>query len=147
MPVTCGSVGDIISVSLLVKELLIALNDSRGSSSEYQAVVRELYILDTALLQVEQHLRSRTTTPELYALYNTASQTVIKCRDAVEKFTVRIRRYGQSLATGGSGNVIKDAARKIQWRASQKSADIAKFRAEVTGYSNSINMLLATGMV
>jgi hypothetical protein len=147
MPVTFGSVGDIISVSLLVKDLLIALNDSRGSSAEYQAVARELYILDTALLQVEQLSRSHATTPELHALYETAKQTATKCHDSVAEFTARVRKYSGSLAVGGSGNILKDTARKIQWRASQKDAEIAKFRAEVTGYSESINMLLATGMV
>lgn len=147
MPVTFGSVGDIISVSLLVKDLLVALDDSRGSSAEYQAVVRELYILDTALLQVEQLSRSRATTPELHALYETAKHTVTKCRDSVAEFTSRVKKYSGSLAVGGSGNVLKDTARKIQWRASQKDAEILKFRAEVTGYSDSINMLLATGMM
>ena len=147
MSITFGSVGDIISVSLLVKDLLIALNDSRGSSAEYQALVRELYILDTALLQVEQLSRSHSTTPELQALCETAKQTVTKCRDSVAEFTARIKKYSRSLAAGGSGNILKDTARKIQWRASQKEAEIAKFRAELTGYSESINMLLATGMM
>jgi hypothetical protein len=147
MPITVGSVGDIISVSLLVKDLLIALNDSRGSAAEYQALTRELYILDTALLQVEQLSRSHAATPELYALYETAKQTATKCQESVAGFTARITKYGGSFAVGGSGNALKDAARKIQWRASQKGAEIAKFRAEVTGYSESINMLLATGMV
>lgn len=147
MSVTFGSVGDIISVSLLVKDLLIALNDCRGSSAEYQAVVRELYILDTALLQVEQHSRFSATTPELHALYETAKQTVTKCRDSVADFTARIKKFDRSLAVGGSGNAFKDATRKIQWRVSQKESEIAKFRAEVTGYSSSINMLLATATV
>ncbi|OCL09337.1 hypothetical protein AOQ84DRAFT_339092 [Glonium stellatum] len=147
MPITFGSVGDIISVSLLVKDLLLALDSSRGSSTEYQAVIRELYILDTALLQVEQLSRSGTATPELHALYETAKQTVAKCREAVDLFTNRVKKYSSSLATGGSGNIIKDTARKIQWRGSQKEAEIAKFRAEVTGYSDSINMLLATAQI
>jgi hypothetical protein len=147
MPITFGSVGDILSVSLLVKDLLIALDDSRGSPAGYQAVVRELYILDTALLQVERLSRSHSTPPELHALYETARQTVEKCRDSVAGFTARIKKYGRSLAAGGSGNFLKDATKKIQWRASQKDAEIAKFRAEITGYSDSINMLLATGMV
>jgi hypothetical protein len=147
MPVTFGAVGDIISVSLLVKDLLLALNDSRGPPAEYQAVVRELYILDTALLQVEQLSRSRASTPELQALYETAKQTATKCRDSVSEFTVRIKKYSGSLSAGGSGNILKDTARKIQWMTSQKDAEVAKFRAEVTGYSDSINMLLATGMV
>lgn len=54
MPITFGSVGDIISVSLLVKDILVALDDSRGSSAEYQGIIRELYILDRALLEIGQ---------------------------------------------------------------------------------------------
>jgi hypothetical protein len=43
---TFGSVGDFLSISILVKDLLLALDDSRGSSRDYQEVVRKLYILD-----------------------------------------------------------------------------------------------------
>jgi hypothetical protein len=42
MPITFGSVGDIISISLLVKDAMKALDDSRGSGGEYQGVIREL---------------------------------------------------------------------------------------------------------
>lgn len=51
---TFGSLGDFISVSILVKDILLALDDTGGSSHNYQEVVRELYILDTASLQVEK---------------------------------------------------------------------------------------------
>jgi|SRR5215469_4918252 len=144
--ITFGSIGDIISVSLLVKDLLLALNDTRGSSAEYQEVVRELYILDSALLQVEQLSRTYTTTPELYALCETAKSTVQKCRTCVDAFTKHIRKYNKSLGVGGSGNRLKDAARKLQWSVSEKD-EVAKFRAEVVGYSNSIHMLIATASV
>jgi hypothetical protein len=144
MGITFGSVGDIISVSLLVKDLLLALDSSRGSSSEYQAIVRELYVLDTALLQVEQLSRTQSGTLELQALYDTAKRTVAKCRVSLDAFTKRIAKYESSLAASGSGSIIKDTARKLQWRASQKEAELVKFRAEVTGYTDSINMLIAT---
>ncbi|KAF2269728.1 hypothetical protein CC78DRAFT_238599 [Lojkania enalia] len=147
MMVTFGSIGDIISVSLLVKDLLLALDSTKGSPAEYQAVVRELYVLDTALLQVEQLARSQGPTPELQAIYETANQTVVKCRDTVAAFIARIRKYGGPLSKSGSGNILKDGVRKVQWRASQKEAEIAKFRAQVTGFSESINMLLTTGMI
>ncbi|KAF2178905.1 hypothetical protein K469DRAFT_597803 [Zopfia rhizophila CBS 207.26] len=124
MPITFGSVGDIISASLLVKDLLLALDSSRGSSAEYQAVVRELYILDTALLQ-------RTATPDIHALYEIAKQTVVKCRESVDLFINRVKKYISSHATGGSGNIIKDIARKIQWRSSQKEVEIARFRRQL----------------
>jgi hypothetical protein len=147
MPITFGSVGDIVSVSLVFKDLLIALSDSRGSSAEYQSVVRELYVLDTALLQVELLSRSRAATPELHALYETSKQTVVKCRDSIAACAARTRKYSESLEVGGSGNILEDTARKIQWRASHKATDIAKLRAEFMGYSDSIDMLLAAGIV
>ncbi|KAF2814381.1 uncharacterized protein BDZ99DRAFT_568011 [Mytilinidion resinicola] len=146
MPITFGSVGDIISVSLLVKDLLLALNDSRGSAAEYQAVVRELYILDTALLQVVQLSRSHRATPELQALCETASRTVEKCRVSVDGFTKRIRKFNSSLSATGSGSAVKHAARKIQWHISRKD-EVVRFRTELSAYTNSMNMLLATANV
>ena len=53
MSFTFGSFGDIVTLSLLIKDLIKSLDDSRGSSAEYQAVVRELWSLDKALLEVE----------------------------------------------------------------------------------------------
>jgi len=41
MPITFGSVGDIISVCLLVKDVE-ALEKARRCKAEYQAVIREL---------------------------------------------------------------------------------------------------------
>lgn len=146
MPITFGSVGDILSVSLLVKDLLLALDGSRGSSAEYQGVVRELYILDTALLQVVQLSRRGHSTPEVQALYETAAQIVAKCRISVDAFTKRIRKFNSSLSGVGSGTAIKDTARKLQWHILRKD-DIAKFRTEAAAYSSSINMLLATASV
>ncbi|KAF2500792.1 hypothetical protein BU16DRAFT_259008 [Lophium mytilinum] len=146
MSITFGSVGDIISVSLLVKDLLLALNDSRGSAAEYQALVRELYILDSALLQVVQLSRTHKATPELQALCETANYTVEKCRISIDAFKKRISKYKSSLSATGSGSAIKDAARKIQYRVSQKDETV-KFRTEIAAYASSINMLLATASV
>jgi hypothetical protein len=42
MPITFGAVGDIIFVCLLVKDLVEALDKSRGSKAEYQSAIREL---------------------------------------------------------------------------------------------------------
>lgn len=144
MPITFGSVGDILSVSLLVKELALALSESRGSVAEYQATIRELHVLDISLLQVEKLSRTQNTSPELRALYSTASDIILGCRASVDAFSATIKKYSSCLVAGGSGNRIKDITRKIQWRVSQEQESIARFRAQVTGYTESINMLLAT---
>ncbi|PVH89250.1 hypothetical protein DL98DRAFT_647802 [Cadophora sp. DSE1049] len=145
MPITFGSVGDIISICLIVKDLVAALDDSRGSKAEYREVVRELYILDRALLEVDILSRTCERTPELVALCKTARQTAQNCRQCIETFTKKIKKYGTSLGEGSSRNILRDTVMKIRW-VSQKE-DLEKFRAEVAAHSSSMNMLLATASV
>jgi hypothetical protein len=147
MVVTFSSVGDIISVSLLVKDIVLALDDARGSTSEYQAIVRELHILDIALLRVQQLVQTQHDCPEIEALHETARKTVESCRASVSKFGEGIKKYKQSLVAEGSGHTFKDAARKLQCKIASKDADVVKFRAEIMGYSESLNMLLATAQL
>ena len=143
--VTFGSVGDIISVSLLVKDLVLALDETRGSAPEYQAITRELLFLDQALLQVEELGRTtRCATPEVQALYGTAKCTVDKCRETIQNFRKRIDKFSRYFGPNGSGNCMKDATKKIQWKLCSKEQEITKFRAELTGYTESLKLLLAT---
>lgn len=143
--VTYNSVGDIISVSLLVKDLLIAINSSRGAAAEYQEVVQELYVLDKALLQVESFAKAHQTTPEVFALCEIAQRSVEKSKTCVDSFIQRIKKYGASLSSASSGNAFKRAARSVQWQLSRD--DLDRFRAEIMSHSNAIQMLLATAQV
>ncbi len=106
MPITFGSVGDIISLSLLIKDLVKSLDDSRGSSAEYQAVIRELHSLDHALLEVEVLFRSCEQTVELNALRAAANECAEHCRTCISRFRERMKKFGKSLRPrgGGSGN-------------------------------------------
>lgn len=144
MVVTFSSVGDIITVSLLVKDVVLALDDARGSTSEYQAIVRGLHILDISLLRVQQFVQVQHNCAEIEALHETAQKTVESCNISVSKFVGGINKYKRSLAVEGSGNVLKDTARKLQWKLASKDEEIARFRLEVMGYSESLNMPLAT---
>ncbi|KAF2185080.1 hypothetical protein K469DRAFT_779826 [Zopfia rhizophila CBS 207.26] len=152
MPITFGSVGDIISVCLLVKDLVNTLNDSRGSSTEYQEVIRELGILDRTLLEVEIFVRTHENTIELNALCETARRSVENSQRLVERFFERAREYEASLGgnSRGSGrkgkNVVRRAARKVQWRVGEKE-ELDKFRAEIAANSASLSMLLAAASV
>ena len=146
MPVTFGSVGDIIAVCLLIKDLVKTLDESRGASAEYQEVVRELWVLERALLEVEMLSRACDNTLELNALCATARRAADDCRKSIEVFLEKIRGYSASLRSGGSGNVLKDASKKVKWQISQKE-DLTRFRAEINAHSTSINMLLMTASV
>ena len=148
MPVTFGSVGDIISVSLLVKDLIDALNDSRGSKRQYEEVVRELWILDRSLLEVDLLSRTYASTPELIALCETARHVIGKCRVLVKEFTAKIKDYESAFVggVGGTQRRIAATARKIQWQICQKD-EVAKFRAQINAHTASMNMLLSTALM
>ena len=143
MPITFGSVGDIISISLLIKDVVKSLDNGRGSPAEYQAVIRELWSLDYALLQVEALLRSCERTVQLTALSVTVNECAEQCRKCITNFHEHVRKFGKCLQSGGSGSLIRDTAQKIRWQVSEKE-ELAKFRAEISAHCSSINMLLTT---
>ena len=142
MPLTPG-VGDIIAVSILIKNLVKCLDESRGSPAEYQAVTRELWSLDRVLLEVESLLRSCKQSLELSGLWDTANRCAEQCRKCIEDFQKTIERYQRTLQQGGTGNVFRDSTAKVRWSVSKKD-DLAKFRAEITAHRSSMNILLAT---
>lgn len=147
MPISFGSVGDIISICLIVKDLVVALDESRGAANEYKGLRRELCNLERALLEVELLSRSSYSTIQLNALYATARKAALDCRYPVEQFLKKVKKYDHSLAGGSkSNNIFRDSAMKIKWQLFLKE-DIARFRAEITAHSSSINMLLVTANV
>ena len=146
MPITFGSVGDIISLSLLIKDLVKSLDNSRGSSAEYQAVIRELSSLDHALCQVEALMVSCEQTVQLNALTATVNQCAEQCRKCITRFHEQVKKFGRSLQPGGSGSFVRDTALKIRWQVSEKD-DVAKFRAEINTHCYTINIMLTTTAV
>jgi hypothetical protein len=147
MPVTFGSVGDIIAVCILVKDCVDALSETKGAAASYQAVIRELFILEKALLEFDVLSRTNVSTAEVVALFNSASTTVEGCKKSLEAFKLKTKRYephlGATTARTTTQKIFSDSAMKVLWQISMKD-DIARFRAEVIAYSLSINQLLAT---
>jgi hypothetical protein len=99
MPITCGSVGDIIAICVLVKDCVEALSDANGSVSQYEAVIRELQMLEKALLEVGLLSRTHATTPELTALFTSTDTTIEQCRKSLARFQSKIQRYGKYLGS------------------------------------------------
>ena len=144
--VTFGSVGDIITLCIIIKDLVKALDDSKGSSAQYQEVIRELWALDRVLLEVELLWRTCESTNELNALRETAHRMADQCRRSIEAFLKKVEKYRPSLRDGGSGSVLRDATMKIRWQVSHAD-ELTKFRAEINAHCSAINMLLLTASV
>lgn len=143
MAITFGSVGDIISISLIVKDLVKALDDSRGSAAEYQDLIRELWALDRVLLEVEQVSRSSEQTNELYALWVTAKRATDECHRSIDHFLEKIQKYEKSLGGRSSGHTLRGVPMKIRWRLTQ-SDELEKFKAVINAHCSSLSMLLIT---
>lgn len=148
MPVTFGSVGDIISVCLIVKDLVEALDKARGSKAEYQSAIRELWILDRALLEIELFTKAHenASTLELRGLCETAKAAALRCKKLVSTFLERVKKYQSTFDEGQSPGAVRDAVAKVRWRFGEKDA-LEQFRVEVAGTSSSLQMLLATASV
>ncbi len=144
--VTFGSVGDIISICIVIKDLIKALDESKGSSAQYQEVIRELWALDRVLLQVELLWSQCESTIELNALRETAHRMAAQCRQCMEVFLDKIKNSGPSLRDGGSGSALKDATMKAKWRVSHAN-ELTTFWAEINTHCSAINMLFVTASV
>lgn len=76
MPAPFGfSAGDMIAVSILIKDVFKSLDNATDSAAEYQELCRELWSLDRALLEVELPSRGCDTSVELNALSHTVCRT------------------------------------------------------------------------
>jgi hypothetical protein len=123
MPITFGAVGDIISVCLLVKDLVDALDEARGSKAEYRSVVRELWILDRALLEIDLLTRTHGNgaTPELRGLCETAQRAATKCKALVAEFLGRVKKYKSSFEDGQCPGMVKKVVMGVRWRVGERS--------------------------
>lgn len=136
------SIGDVIAVSILIKDVFNALDSATGSVSEHQELCRELWALDRSLLEVEMLSRTCDTSIELNALSHTVRRVVDQCRECIEAFLAKLKGYERSLGDEkGCGSRISDVRRKIKWGLTQKD-ELVRFRTTINGHSSAINMML-----
>lgn len=141
--VTFGSVGDIITVCLLAKSIAKALDDSRGSSAEYQGLVTEIRSLERSLLEVELFTRSWRDASSSVSLQHECSKLVNDCRKTLETFRDYLKKYDSSLSTSAHEGFLRRAGNKIKWQLLAKDT-VSRFRSELAGHSNALNMMMIT---
>jgi CRISPR/Cas system CMR-associated protein Cmr5 small subunit len=134
------STGDFIAGINLVKNLIKALNDSRGSSKEYLEVIRELQGLEVTLLLVKSQDENTITQVNQR---NALRVAVRNCEDCIDTFLSSLQKYHRHLCIGGSTNKWRDAVHKIQWHIC-KADDLNSFRLQIASHVQNLEMLLAT---
>ena len=137
------SAGDFISALELVSTIVDALRSSGSSSTEYRALISQLYTLETALLRVKRLELDESQHAEVVALRQAASQ----CQRTIDAFWDKIKGYQPSLRAIGSGDRlrsrVKDGWMKIKWALCRKE-DLVRFKADLMGHTESIEILLTT---
>ena len=83
--ITFGSVGDIVSLCLLIKDLVKALNDCSGARRDFKQIISELESLERALLEIDLLIRRHQHTPTLSGLFVSATNTASSCRASIDK--------------------------------------------------------------
>lgn len=144
--VTFGSVGDIITVCLLAKSIAKALDDSKGSSAEYQGLITEIRSLECSLLEVELFTRSWRDASTSVPVQQECSKLVNDCRKTLEAFQAYLKNYDSSLAKDSRTGFLRRAGTKIKWQLLAKDT-VSRFRSELAGHSNALNMMMITANV
>jgi len=141
LAVTFGAVGDLLAVAALIKDIITALDDCRGSSKAYRDLVQSMEALAQALQEVDRIYHASNTSFEPDEQTRSAVLHIVgQVRQCLDGFKTRIAKFAPGLAQGGSGNTIKDAARKIQWKLEEK--DIEKFKTEVAAHTEFLKFFL-----
>jgi hypothetical protein len=132
------SAGDFIAALDLVATVIDALRDSGDSSAEYRELVAQLFSLETALRAVERIELDDVQIGEVIALQQAAAQ----CQRTIDAFWQKIKKYHPSLGRG-TGSRVRDGWMKIKWALCRKE-DLVRFKADLVGHTESIEMLLTT---
>ena len=136
------SVGDFISGINLIKELIEALKEYKGSSQEFLELNNELHELERAMLDA----KTLQWCPDEAAQCAALQHAITLCRASIDNFMHTISKYPPHLRLGGSLNRHKDMLRKVQWRFCKRE-DVVRFRAQIGFHARSIQMLMLSTLM
>jgi hypothetical protein len=132
------SASDFIATLTLVHDVIGALRNDTNTSTAFSDLMRELYSLERALIQVKGVKASPGQETDLDAI----KQAAIQCQATIDRFLDKDKNFRPL-----PGHVIekhrwKAGLHRFHWQVSKKH-HIDQFRAALAGHSSSINMLLA----
>lgn len=120
MPITVGSVGDIIALIQLAASVKKCLGASRGSSADFRGVVELMDSLQETLLTTQKMLESIDDFSGASGSFDILEQRRLvhaqlsRCRTSISDYMRQIQKYGKSLSKGGSKNALSEIFRKLQ---------------------------------
>ena len=132
------SVGDFFTVGSLIKDICHCLKNSKGSTVEYQELLRELDCLKLALCHLDKLQSGSSSSFSLDSIKYAA----LSCRYPLEQFLQKIQKYDTSLGIWRKDGAIKSTINKLRWGFSRKE-EVVKLQSYINIHIGTINILLA----
>ncbi|KAK8878773.1 hypothetical protein PGQ11_000067 [Apiospora arundinis] len=137
---TFGSFGDFISLGILIRDVVNAIDDTHGSAAEYRSLAAQLEITGAMLKEAQRLCESHTTVSNVQLLNEMAKKVVDSCQADLTLFEVRLLNYKSALGDG-NGGFAKRTSRKVMWLMEKHT--IKEFRAKLGGLNLSLNIILS----
>ncbi|KAF8867191.1 hypothetical protein BDZ45DRAFT_609401, partial [Acephala macrosclerotiorum] len=131
------SVGDFIAAIELVGTVIDSLRSSGEAAAEYRELVSQLFSLETALIQVKNLEFEEVQYAEVVALRQAAAQ----CQRTIDGFWEKVKKCNPAMGNSSLGSSMKGRWEKIKWAVCKKD-DVARFKADLVGHTESIQLLL-----
>ncbi|KAH0544783.1 hypothetical protein FGG08_001150 [Glutinoglossum americanum] len=103
-------INDFIAGLILIKDILKALDDGTGSSTEYRGLIQEPSSRENALVKM-----TNLNLGEIQQSQHTAvEQIAAQCQNTINEFITRVKKYQPILRSGGPSPASRDSTRKTQ---------------------------------
>lgn len=138
------SVGDIVAGLKLIKQSIEAIQDTKGSTADFEALGHEIASLKAGLEAVEDLKLDQTFGSESKQCV-AIGQAIARCWKCIDIFLSTIAKYQPWLRSKAASASLnwKANLKKIQWALCKKD-DVNRFRAQLERHTSSISMLLVT---
>ncbi|KAH8761786.1 hypothetical protein F5882DRAFT_522938 [Hyaloscypha sp. PMI_1271] len=133
------SSSDFLAAIELVGTVVDALRSSGNAGAEYRELICQLLSLESALIQVKRLEVDEGIYAEVIALRQAAAQ----CQRTIDAFWGKVTKYQPAIWGMRSNSQVKVSWLKIKWALCKKE-DVTKFKADLVGHTESIQLLLAT---
>lgn len=144
--VTFGSVGDIIAVCLLAKQIVDSLDSARGSAAEYRSLATEIRSLEKTLLEVELLVRKYKDHNAAISVLDEVPDLIRDCRNVLYSLDQDLKKYHKHLKESPCSNLAGRVGMKVRWEVSIKDK-VIKYRVQIAAHCNALNMAMITATV
>lgn len=139
------SIGDIIDIITMITKVYVALNDARGSATDYRRTIEDIKRFHEQLDQIERLAVSLAQNHSAADLASSIRENVQLARETTGEYLSEMKKYEQALGNDTEKmNAIKRTFWKIDWffRHRAEASEISQcLQAHRVNISTSLHLL------